>query len=240
MAGARAAFVRDGISLVGGHSSEGDELAAGFFVSGTVQKEHLLRKGGLQSGNALILTRPLGTGILFAAWMRGKVRGTAIMAAMAEMRRSNRDVARILAVHGAMACTDVTGFGLAGHLIEMLDASSAAARVDFGRVPIYPSALQLARSGIASTLLPENLGRGGRIDAIESVDAGRLAVLFDPQTSGGLLAGIPADKAEACVAALRSGPAPAAAVVGAVLKPREAKPGRIKLQSGAAAGADPL
>jgi selenide,water dikinase len=124
-------------------------------------------------------------------------------------------------------------------LIEMLDASGAAARVDFERVPTYPAALQLARSGTASTLLPENLGRGGRIDAIESVDAAQLAVLFDPQTSGGLLAGVPAEKAEACVAALRSGPAPAAAVIGVVLKPGDAKPGRIKLQSGAA-GADPL
>ena len=229
MAGARAAFARDGISLVGGHSSEGDELAAGFFVSGTVTREHLLRKGGLQPGNALILTRPLGTGILFAAWMRGKARGTAIMAAMAEMSRSNRDVARILAAHGATACTDVTGFGLAGHLVEMLDASSAAARIGFERVPIYPPALQLARSGIASTLLPENLGRADRIDAIESRDAAQVAVLFDPQTSGGLLAGVPADRAQACIAELRSGPAPAAAVIGDVLKPGEAKPGRIKL-----------
>ncbi len=230
MAGARATFSREGVSLVGGHTSEGDELAAGFFVSGTVAKERVLRKSGLQPGNVLILTRPLGTGILFAAWMRGKERGTAITVAMAEMRRSNREVARILAAHGATAATDVTGFGLVGHLIEMLDASGAAASIDFERVPAYPTALQLGQSGIASTLLPENLGRVGRIDAIESVDAAQLAVLFDPQTSGGLLAGIPADKVDACVAALRSGPAPAAAVIGAVLLPGEAKPGRIKLQ----------
>jgi selenide,water dikinase len=230
LAGARAAFDRDGISLVGGHSSEGAELAAGFFVSGTVGKGDLLRKGGLKPGDKLILTRPLGTGILFAAWMRGKARAPAIMSAMAEMRRSNREVARILAAHGATACTDVTGFGLAGHLIEMLDASGAAARVDFGRVPTYPTAFQLGRSGIASTLLPENLARMDRIAGIESTDAASLAVLFDPQTSGGLLAGVPEDRAASSIAALQAGPATEAAIIGSVLEPNELRPGRIELR----------
>jgi selenide,water dikinase len=153
------------------------------------------------------------------------------MAAMAEMRRSNREVAHILAAHGATASTDVTGFGLAGHLIEMLDTSGAGATVDFRRVPIYPTAFELAQAGIVSTLLAENLARADRVAGIEHANAVQLAVLFDPQTAGGLLAGVPAERAQSCVAALRSGPAAHAAVVGTVFDPAEAESGQIQLKA---------
>jgi len=189
LSGARACLDRDRVALVGGHSSEGAELAFGLSVTGDVEPIEILRKSGLRPGDALILTRPLGTGILFAAAMQARSRAEWIAAALDEMRRSNKSAAAVLIAHGATAMTDVTGFGLAGHLGELLNASAAEASLELATVPLYAGTLELARAGIASTLLPENfaLARTLRCDA----DAATLAVLFDPQTAGGLLAGVP-------------------------------------------------
>jgi selenide,water dikinase len=213
LAGARVCLDREGVALVGGHSGEGD-LALGFAVTGEVAPDRILRKSGLQPGDALILTRPLGTGILFAAAMRAKARAPWIEAALAAMRRSNRAAAAILIAHGARAMTDVTGFGLVGHLAEMLTASGADAALDLTRLPLYDGALALARAGIASTLLPENLALGRLVRG--ETDATTRALLFDPQTSGGLLAGIPSECVEACVAALRAAGHGSAAMIGRV------------------------
>lgn len=215
LSGARAALERDGARLLGGHSGEGPEMAAGLTVTGSVPRADLRRKGGLRPGDRLVLTRPLGTGILFAAAMRGAAVAEPVFRALERMRRSNREAAAILAAHGASAMTDVTGFGLGGHLLEMLEASGVDATVEAAALPLYPEVARLAAEGVASTLLPENLAAAGRVDWRGS-PAWLPAVLFDPQTSGGLLAGIPESAVEACVAALRAGPAPEAAAVGAV------------------------
>jgi selenide,water dikinase len=215
LAGARATLDREGVALVGGHSSEG-ELALGFSVTGEVAPDRILRKGGLQPGDALILTRPLGTGILFAAAMRAKARAPWIEAALAAMRQPNRAAASTLIAHGAHAMTDVTGFGLIGHLGEMLAASGTDAELDLAALPLYEGARELSDAGIASTLLPENLALAGLLRG--ETDAATRALLFDPQTSGGLLAGVPAGQAEACVTALRAAGYGAAAVIGRVGK----------------------
>jgi selenide,water dikinase len=168
----------------------------------------------LSTGNALILTRPLGTGILFAAAMRGRASAASVAAVLDEMRRSNRAAAAILSKRGATAMTDVTGFGLAGHLGEMLAASGTDADLDLSSVPIYADVLAMARNGVASTLLPENLALLRLLRG--DVDGPTKAILFDPQTSGGLLAGVPADEAAGCIAELRSAGYLHAAVVGHV------------------------
>lgn len=217
LAGARAVFDREGVDLIGGHSSEGAELAIGFALSGGVPRERLLRKGGLKPRDKLILTKPVGTGILFAAEMRGLANARAIAAALAGMRRSNRTAADCFARHGATAATDITGFGLAGHLLEMLEAPGLSAGLVLEEVPTYPQALALARSGAASTLLPENLALAHRLTCDPPLSAVVLALLFDPQTSGGLLAGVPAGAAQACVDELRQSGDPEAAIVGDVL-----------------------
>jgi selenide,water dikinase len=213
LAGARSCLDAEGVALIGGHSSEG-ELALGLAVTGEVAPDRILRKGGLAPDDALVLTRPLGTGIVFAAAMRAKARAPWIEAALAAMRQSNRAAAAILIAHGAHAMTDVTGFGLIGHLGEMLAASGADAELDLGHLPLYDGALALARAGVASTLLPENLALGPLVRG--ETDAATRALLFDPQTSGGLLAGIPPDRAEPCVAALRMAGYAPAAVIGRV------------------------
>jgi selenide,water dikinase len=237
LSGARACLDREGVALVGGHSSEGVDLAFGLSVTGEIAHNRILRKGGLKPGDALILTRPLGTGILFAAAMRGLAPAAAVADALAEMRRSNRSAAEILLSHGATAMTDVSGFGLIGHLGEMLTASNAGAALDLGAVPHYADALVQARNGVASTLLAENLGRLALLRG--EIDAAARAVLFDPQTAGGLLAGVPAEAASHCVAALRSTGHARAAIIGRISKTGVGSDGASVLVDGGFGGSGP-
>jgi selenide,water dikinase len=212
--GASRTLAADGCMLVGGHSAEATEAALGFAVTGLADPAKLLRKSGLRPGDALVLTKPLGTGIVLAAHMRGLARVAWLQAAIESMRMSNAAAARILRGNGAVACTDITGFGLAGHLLEMLRASGVAAVLWYDRIPALPGALELASHGVASTLAPENrrLLTGAGTGA-------RAALMVDPQTSGGLLAGIAWPRAEACVTAL--GDQGIAATIVGVVEPGE-------------------
>jgi selenide,water dikinase len=214
LAGARASLDREAVALVGGHSGEGAELALGLSVTGEVAPDRAVRKGGLRRGDALILTKPLGTGILFAAAMRARADARSIELTLMEMHRSNRSAAAILIVYGASAMTDVSGFGLCGHLGEMLAASGADAELDLAAIPLYGGVRALTRQGIASTLLPENLALARLLRSER--DAATNAILFDPQTCGGLLAGVPGERAAACVAALRTAGYAGAAIIGHV------------------------
>ncbi len=222
LAGARSCLDRECVALIGGHSAEGAEVALGFAVSGVVTPDRILRKAGLHPGNALVLSKPIGTGILFAALMRGRAGAASIARAIAGMRQSSRAAAQIFADHGATAMTDVTGFGLAGHLGEMLKASSATAELDLAAIPLYPGAHDLAADGIVSTLLPENLASSGIIRG-DLKEATR-ALLFDPQTGGGLLAGIPPSRAADCVAALTAAGYTDAAAIGSVREAGKEEP----------------
>jgi selenide,water dikinase len=197
--GATSMLAADGCTLVGGHSAEAAEPALGFAVTGLADPAKLLRKSGLRAGDALILTKPLGTGIVLAGNMRGLARASWLLAAIASMRTSNGAASHILREHGAAACTDVTGFGLAGHLLEMLRASQVGAILWPDRVPALPGALELAAQNVASTLAPEN-----RRQMQNAGTDARAALLFDPQTSGGLLVGIAPERADTCVTALRT------------------------------------
>ncbi|HEY0418419.1 MAG TPA: selenide, water dikinase SelD, partial [Acetobacteraceae bacterium] len=192
MQGAVSVLERDGCALVGGHSAETAETSLGFAVTGQAPEPMLWRKSGLRPGEAIILTKPLGTGIILAAHMRGLARARWLQAALASMTVTNAAAARILRAHGVRACTDVTGFGLAGHLAEMLRASGCAAALNLAAIPALPGALELAAQGVESTLAPANR-------AVTSH-----ALLADPQTSGGLLAGVAPECAEACLHALRA------------------------------------
>lgn len=184
-----------GCALVGGHSAEAIETALGFSVTGLVESGKILRKSGLQPGDRLVLTKPLGTGIVLAGHMRGNARAAWLMAAIESMRTTNAAAAEIGMANRPRAGTDVTGFGLAGHLQEMLEASNLGAVLRLDAIPALPGALALAAHGIESTLASENR----RVLGGESA---RTALLVDPQTSGGLLMGFPASRAERCLAEL--------------------------------------
>ena len=222
--GALAVLNPAGAALVGGHTGEGAELSVGFTVNGLVAPDALLGKAGLRPDDALILTKPLGTGSLFAAAMRGKARGSWIDAAVACMVQSQAGAARILREHGARACTDITGFGLIGHLSELTRASGVAARLDPHAIPLLEGALETARAGHHSTLLPANRESFEGALAGAVADDPRLLLLFDPQTAGGLLAGIPAARAGACVAALHEAGYPRAARIGEITGPTSDAP----------------
>jgi selenide,water dikinase len=181
-------------ALVGGHGAEAAEPALGFSVTGLVDSGKILRKSGLQPGDQLILTKPLGTGIVLAGHMRGNVRAGWLIAAIGSMRTTNATAARIGMAHRPRAGTSVSGFGLAGHLQEMLEASSMGAVLRLEAIPALPGAMALAAHGIESTLALENRRVLG--------DAPNTALLVDPQISGGLLLGLPASRATTCLQAL--------------------------------------
>ena len=222
MAGAVAVLRDAGVALVGGHTSEGAELGLGFAVNGRVDPARVLRKAGLRPGDRLILTKPLGTGTLFAADMRHRAKGRWIAAAVQSMLQSNRQAACCVQRYGATACTDVTGFGLAGHLVEMLRASAVDAELNLDAVPMLDGAEQTVAPESQLAAAAERAASARDRPAPGVSEHPRLPLLFDPQTSGGLLAGVPAAAAAACVEELRapgyrasasSAPSPTAGIV---------------------------
>jgi selenide, water dikinase len=217
MVGANEILREAHCALVGGHTSEGAELSLGFAVNGLVDREFALRKGGMQPGDALILNKPIGTGALLAAHMRGKAKARWLMAAITHMIRSNMDASRIVRAHGARAATDITGFGLLGHLVEMVKASNVDVTLDLTCVPLLDGLAETMAAGIFSSLQPQNVRLRRAIRNLDEAASHPLyPSLFDPQTAGGLLASVPADDAQACVTALRSAGYGAAAIVGTV------------------------
>ncbi|MBL0124008.1 MAG: selenide, water dikinase SelD [Betaproteobacteria bacterium] len=207
MSGALEVLNEANCALVGGHTGEGKELALGFAVNGLIDDDpaRILRKSGMKPGDILILTKPIGTGTLFAAHARLAAKGRWIDAALQSMVVSNRLGAKCLFEHGATACTDLTGFGLLGHLVEMTRPSGVDAELNLSALPLLDGAEECVASGIVSSLQSANV-RLRR--ALRNQDAmikhPRYPLIFDPQTAGGLLASIPADRADACIAELRA------------------------------------
>ncbi|MGI9295121.1 MAG: selenide, water dikinase SelD, partial [Pseudomonadales bacterium] len=191
-------------TLVGGHTSEGSELALGFSVNGAVDRGKALAKGGMGSGDALILTKPVGTGHLLAANMRGKARARWVIAAIDQMMLSNRRAAQIMKDFNATAATDVTGFGLLGHLLEIANASKVKVDLALCHVPLMEGVEITIERKIFSSIQPQNERFSKYIENFSDANAHTLfPVLFDPQTAGGLLFSIPEDRAVRCVSTLQ-------------------------------------
>ncbi len=205
--------------LIGGHCAEGDPMALTLVCNGLVSPDSsLMTKGGLRAGDLLILTKPIGTGILYAAAMRHLARARWIDAAERSMLRSNLPASRILLAYGATGCTDVTGFGLAGHLQEMLRASGCSALVRPDTLPLIDGALDASGLGVRSSLYESNAAAVALTpEAARFAEHPNFPLLFDPQTSGGLLAGVAETKAESCLAALQAAGYPEAAIIGHIL-----------------------
>ncbi|SIO30733.1 selenide, water dikinase SelD [Vannielia litorea] len=201
LAAASAVFRAEGAELVGGHSSMGAEVQLGFTVTG-LRTEFPVGLDGAQVGDALILTKPLGTGTVLAGDMRGQARAEWVAAALASMARAQGDAARLLSTSHAM--TDVTGFGLAGHLLAICEASGLGASVKLASIPLLPGAAELAEKGVRSTLWEENrLAVADRI-ALPAPAPAAADLLFDPQTAGGLLAAVPPGRASKLLAELEA------------------------------------
>ncbi|MEX0306604.1 MAG: selenide, water dikinase SelD [Ruegeria sp.] len=176
-----------GAEIVGGHSSMGDEMTIGFTLTGLCNADPITLSGA-KPDDALILTKPLGSGILMAAEMAGQAEGDWVAGAFQQMVQPQGEASRIL--HNAHAMTDVTGFGLAGHLQGICDASGCGATLSLDAIPVMEGATELSDQGIRSTLYADN-----RAIAPELPTGGKTDLLFDPQTAGGLLAAVAADEA---------------------------------------------
>ena len=212
MTAAAEIFTAAGADVVGGHTSVGAELTIGFTITGLTDRP--ITKSGARPGDALILTKPLGTGTILAAEMAidripGLMLGEAVAATYASMTRPLGAAAAILSPY-AHAMTDVTGFGLAGHLMEILLASTARATLQLAAIPLLAGAEALAAAGQASSLAPAN--RAATNWRMTFDESPRAALLFDPQTSGGLLAAVPNDKAPSILHALHGIGEPAAII----------------------------
>ncbi|AHM04144.1 NADH dehydrogenase-like protein / Selenide,water dikinase [Roseibacterium elongatum DSM 19469] len=200
MAAAAEVFAAEGAEVVGGHSSMGTELTVGFTVTGLLNGPTLTLRGA-RPGDALILTKPLGTGVILAAEMQAKAPGDQVMAAWQAMARPQGDASALLAPL-ARAMTDVTGFGLVGHLSNICTASGVGARVDLAALPLLDGAEALAVHGLRSTLYPQN--RATLRWMVTAPDTARADLCFDPQTAGGLLAALPEADAQRVLPQIRA------------------------------------
>ncbi|MFK7769518.1 MAG: selenide, water dikinase SelD [Mariniblastus sp.] len=195
MAGSIDELKKMNATIVGGHSIEGPRMTIGFTILGR-QLTDPKTKGMLQVGDRLVLTKPIGTGVLLAALMQGKLAGTAYQPLVDAMLQSNYIALRLIQEHHVSGITDVTGFGLAGHLAEMLRASGKSAEIKMADVAVLPECQTLIEAGIESTLAPDNRHVAEKVNLEGDVDSLRIASLFDPQTSGGLLFGISESRTE--------------------------------------------
>lgn len=215
--GASKVFSECNIGLIGGHTSEGTELTLGFTINGLADRQQLLTKQGLQPGDRLIITKPLGTGTLFASDMRSQAQGRWISQALQQMLQSNYQASQILSAAGAHACTDVTGFGLLGHLSEMLEGSDLGVRLSLTNLPVMDGALTCLRAGLFSSLQPQNRKFEHLIANLDEFNNDPLIeLLFDPQTAGGLLAAVSANQADQVVAELQAAGYSATCTIGSV------------------------
>jgi len=220
LAGVRAALDPLEVSLVGGHTTRGPELFVGLSVTGDLPPgQGPLPLDGARPGDRLLLSRPLGSGVLFAADMQGLAKGGWVASLHASLVRSNRRAAEVARRFGATAATDVSGFGLAGHLAELLRASGVSARLRLEGLPVFPGAVDLVQRGVRSTYHAQNAALRDRLVLVPGADGVRMELLFDPQTAGGLLLAVPQERADAALAALHEAGDVSACRIGEVVAP---------------------
>ena len=205
-----------GCVLIGGHSVDDSEPKYGLAVTGLVDPDRILTKGGARPGDQLVLTKPLGTGVISTAIKRDAASPLQITAATDTMVRLNRDAARLAVTHGVQSATDVTGFGLLGHLNEMATASSVKAIVDHRSVPFLPGVADLAAEGLVPAGSTRNLAAVEPVTDFGTVEPVFRVLLADAQTSGGLLMAVPPARVAELIEALGEAGSLAAAVVGEI------------------------
>lgn len=214
--------------LIGGHSVRDSEIKYGLAVTGTVHPGRILTNAGARPGDRLVLTKPLGTGVLCSAAKSGKIPQEDLAEAIASMCALNRPGSEAALSIGVSAGTDVTGFGLIGHAFEMADGSDVTITISAGRVPLLARTLELARAGVTTrTARTARTFLGPRLVVDPAVEEPLVDVLTNAETSGGLLLSVPAERADALCDRLRAAGAICAAVIGHVEPAGEA---RIRVQ----------
>ena len=218
VAGAVSVIAEAGAVLAGGHSVEDDEPKFGLSVVGVVHPEKFWTNAGARPGDVLVLTKPLGSGVLFNANLKKWVSEAALEACVKILTTLNRDAARAMKQYDIHAATDVTGFGLAGHAMEMAEGSNTTMEIDVARLPIMDQALDMYRRGMTTGV---NVANRKLVEANMSLCASvpdwHQEILFDPQTSGGLLVSLPEEQGPSLVAELEALNTPAAHIIGRVM-----------------------
>jgi selenide,water dikinase len=217
---------RAGCLILGGHSIDSAEPTFGMSVIGEVHPDRMLTNAGACAGDLLVLTKPLGTGILATALKRDALLETGMADAVRSMTTLNDGASRAALKVGVSAATDVTGFGLIGHLTGILEASKVAAEIAFEALPILPHAKNLAARGVVPGGTQRNLEAATNVDWAPELSPADRYICVDAQTSGGLLLAVPAENEAALLAALKEERTPAAVVIGRVVA---GKPGRLKV-----------
>jgi len=216
-----------GTILLGGHSINDEEVKFGFAVTGLVNSRTMTTNAGARPGNILVLTKPLGTGIISLAGQIGRAPAGAMEAAIKSMTTLNRQAAEIMVKFGATACTDVTGFGLLGHLSQLVAESGVTAELWFDRLPLFPGVLDCARQGMYSGANERNADYSARCVTFDKAITEEMkAVLFDAQTSGGLLIALPEETAGTAIDEMQKAGVLCAVMVGRIT---EKSDGRIEV-----------
>jgi len=222
MRGGAEALTRARVALLGGHTVRDPEIKFGFAVTGEVHPKRVVTNAGAKRGDLLVLTKPLGIGILATALKRRLLPDEDLVRMTAQLSTLNRAAAEAMRAAGASAATDVTGFGLLGHALNVARASKKTLRIWSGAVPVLPRVLDFAREGVAPAGLRSNLAYAAPfVQFDEGVPEPLRMALADPQTSGGLLIAITPKKAAGLMKALKRGKVEAA-VIGEVLSPGRA------------------
>ncbi|MDJ0849758.1 MAG: selenide, water dikinase SelD [Myxococcota bacterium] len=215
--GLREVVEQAGAVLAGGHTTEDDEPKLGLAVTGLVHPDEVWRNSGARPGDALVLTKPLGSGVLFNANLKGKVSKAALEGCLEALTTLNARAAEVLRGFEVHAATDVTGFGLAGHTLEVAQGSEVTCAIDVDALPIYDEAIACYERGVTTGVNAANRALvAPHARFARSLPAAREEIVFDPQTSGGLLAAVPEARAGDAVAALRAAGVAAACVIGRV------------------------
>jgi selenide,water dikinase len=202
VAGGAAKLAEAGCALLGGHSVRDPEIKFGYAVTGLVDPERMLTNAGGRAGQALVLTKPLGTGVIATALKAGHAPDDAVAAATRSMSRLNREASEVALAHGATAATDITGFGLVGHAAAIARESRLTLEIELKALPLLPGALELADRYQAGGLKSNRAEFEPRVEYGGRAEEARRALLYDPQTSGGLLVLVPEPETAALTAKL--------------------------------------
>jgi selenide,water dikinase len=209
-----------GVSILGGHSVKDPELKFGLSVTGFINPREIVRNSTAKAGDLLVLTKPIGSGILATALKNETLPDDLLAIITDSMKQLNRAASEAMKRHNANACTDITGYGLTGHLFEMAEGSNVSAKIEAEKVPLFPAVQEFAKAGNIPGGLKENRAYlQSEVALAPGIDEAMVNVLHDPQTSGGLLVSLPPENAAALVKDLKENSGIDAAIVGEI-RPR--------------------
>jgi len=221
MRGGLSVLTENKVALVGGHSVDNEQIMFGYSVTGVIDPNHVATNAGAQPGDVIILTKPIGTGVISTGIKRAKASPEVVAESIATMMTPGKYAAEAIAKFDLKGATDVTGFALLGHAWEMARASSVTIEIDSGHVPLINGALELAVSGMQTGADKTNREYVGEdVEIAPGIDPNLVKLLYDPQTAGGLLLAIAGEMAEDVLTELRSN-YPRAEIIGRVSKPGE-------------------